>query len=181
MFEKFLTLIGMESSEKQQDKFFDDLRAAVAILLVAAAKSDDDFDDREYEFIAKSLAAKLQLQKARIGDLMTVAATEEDGRVLEDAVQLIKAEFSLEHRLQLLSLVWSVIEADNIVTDAESNFALKLREALDLSVEQALAARKRAEHVKVDGLKGFIEASDELAAATKQWLAERAAAASKQA
>ncbi len=147
-----------ESAPRLDDEGMQAVRIGIAFLLTAAARSDGTLGAKETDLISRILVNKLGLPASRINSLMHAAPTPQIENAINESISFMAQTYSVSQREKILALIWSVIVADGVVEDIEAAFASHVRTALGLSLEQGLRARKRAEFIKIDGFKEFIEA-----------------------
>jgi len=58
--------------------------------------------------------------------------------------QQINASFSIEHKLQLVEVLWQIVLADGVVDDYEANLMRRVAGLVYVTDQQAGVARKRA-------------------------------------
>ncbi len=145
-------------------------RLAVAVVLLESARVDDKLMDSERELIKKQLEHRFGISAAEASALEERAEHRESKEVIDRYTEVLTRELSVAQREFLLTLCWSVIAADHRIVDAESQFAVRLRQLLGLSIEQSLRARKAAEGLTIDGFKELIEASSHMHDAIKDQL-----------
>lgn len=151
-----------------QNVHTDNLRSAAAVILINAAKSDLQIDSKERLAIVDTIERHLALPRAKVTALLEQHEGSATSSKLNQFTQIIKKDFDLKQRTEILSWVWAVIAADGIATNEESSFAANLRNALGLSLEQAIQARKLAEHVELDGFKEPVEADQSVIDTTRK-------------
>ena len=120
-----------------------ELRAATTILLIEAAYGDTEYVWREHRTIVKGLEREFGLGKREILDLLRRANEIRPPVVkLADVTDVIRDRFTKEQRVEILRLVWQVIEADGSVEEWEEAFADHIAQAVELSAEEARAASR---------------------------------------
>ena len=118
-----------------------ELEAATAILLLEAAYGDSEYEWSEHRSLLKSLEDAFGLDKEETLNLLDRAEEIRPPIVkLKDVTDVIIDRFSEEQRVEVVSLIWKVIEADDIVEEWEESFATHVAEAVGLSNAQAKAA-----------------------------------------
>ncbi len=159
-----------ETDSKPLSAESEKLRANVAAILIQAAKADGNFGPAEHEALGKMMEEKLGFAKGKIVSLLN---TKLPLPALESTMQTMKSSLSAAEREQILTLVWSLIGADNAVAKKEGQFAVKLRTEMGLTMEQAFRARELAEGVTIDGFKEFVDTSPQVIAGTQEWVKKK--------
>lgn len=122
-----------------------ELEAATAILLLEAAYGDSEYEWSEHRTLLKGLEDAFGLDKQATLDLLDRAEEIRPPIVkLDDVTNVIVDRFSEEQRAEVVSLIWKVVEADDIVEEWEESFATHVARAVGLSAARAQAARERA-------------------------------------
>jgi uncharacterized tellurite resistance protein B-like protein len=126
-----------------------ELQIIALCALVAAARADEDFAGDELTQVVDGLTRRFNISDAEVGELISVAEL-----LVRDPVKtsslLTRANerFSPEQRIEILTMVWRVVASDRRASSKEARYAVELRRALDLTLEQsALAARKAEEEM----------------------------------
>ncbi len=149
MFEKIRQAFhGLEtlSVDREGRQVQDDLRLATAVLILEMAQVDGSYSIDEGQAMFRSLGREFALSNDSTHRLVALAQQNVRGREqIDEFVQIINDHFDDTQKQRILALVWKVISADGITSDRESAFAVRLREKLHLSMEQALRARRMAE------------------------------------
>jgi uncharacterized tellurite resistance protein B-like protein len=119
-----------------------ELQAATTILLIEAAFGDTQYIWREHRAIVRGLEREFGLGRKEIRDLLGRSNEIRPPVVkLADVTDVIRDRFSKEQRMEVLALLWRVIEADGAVEDWEEAFADHIGRAVGLSGKDARAAR----------------------------------------
>jgi uncharacterized tellurite resistance protein B-like protein len=63
---------------------------------------------------------------------------------LADVTDVLVDRFSEEQRAEVVSMIWKVVEADDVLEEWEESFANHIAKAVGLDAAQAKAARDRA-------------------------------------
>jgi uncharacterized tellurite resistance protein B-like protein len=119
-----------------------ELQAATAVLLIEAAYGDEEYVWREHRAIVKGLEREFGLGRKEVREVLARANEIRPPVVkLADVTDVIRDRFTREQRGEVLRLVWSVIEADDVVEEWEESFGDHVAGAVGLSGEEARAAR----------------------------------------
>ena len=145
MFENILGFFTGKSSlevDKDGTPTSRDLQVAAVVLLVEVAHADNKFEGSELDAIVKAMNDEFDLTPEDTGELLEIAQClrEESGRI-DEFVEVINANFDESQRQKLLSMVWKVIGADEVVEESEASSAAKIRKRLKLTLEQAMRAQ----------------------------------------
>ena len=123
----------------------DALHVAAAALMVRAAQIDGDIDAHEQELIQKMIGPNFGLDAGEAETLLTQAHEAlESANDLFQFTQQINASFSIDHKLQLVEVLWQIVLADGVVDDYEANLMRRVAGLVYITDQQAGAARKRA-------------------------------------
>ena len=123
----------------------DRLKLAACALLLEMAHADDEFTDAERQHIERSMAAHLDLEPARVQELIALAEQERREAVdLHQFTSLILGHYDEGQRLVLAELLWRVVYADGQVSKHEDYLFQKLNRLLELRPGFLAEARRRA-------------------------------------
>ncbi len=125
------------------------LHLAVATLLHEATRVDLDSDPAEHAAAMRALAELFGLD-ARTCEALLAQAREKAGRLTSyfAQVSVIKREFSLERRVQLIEHLWRIAYAHGRLDQYEDHFVRKIAHLLYVPNTQAMLARARARPAK---------------------------------
>jgi len=123
----------------------DALHVAAAALMLRAAQIDGDIDAHEEALIKRLLGPHFGLDADEAQTLLTHAHEAiESANDLFQFTQQINASFSIEHKLQLVEVLWQIVLADGVVDDYEANLMRRVAGLVYVTDQQAGVARKRA-------------------------------------
>jgi len=123
----------------------DALHVAAAALMLRAAQIDGDIDAHEEALIKRLLGPHFGLDADEAQTLLTQAHEAiESANDLFQFTQQINASFSIEHKLQLVEVLWQIVLADGVVDDYEANLMRRVAGLVYVTDQQAGVARKRA-------------------------------------
>ena len=118
------------------------LQAAVVALLLLMAGSDGEIVEEEIETIFASIKRQFKLSDEQARDLLQRSDAQCLGAdEIDEFVQLINTQMNDEQRVQVMSLVWKVVLADEQVRAEECGFMKDLQDFLHLSDEQVERAK----------------------------------------
>lgn len=122
-----------------------EVQAATAILLLEAAHGDEEYVWREHRAIVRGLERGFGIGRAETLRLLGRAEEIRPPVVkLADVTEVIVDRYTLEQRRSIVTLVWKVIDADDVVEEWEGIFADHVAMAVGLSPEEAQRAREEA-------------------------------------
>ena len=122
-----------------------EVQAATAILLLEAAHGDEEYVWREHQAILRGLERGFAIGRAETRRLLERAEEIRPPVVkLADVTQVIADRCTREQRRSIVTLLWKVVDADDIVQEWEQAFADHVAEAVGLSREEAELARREA-------------------------------------
>ena len=123
----------------------DDTHLAAAVLLAYAAMVDGEFDANEADLLHRVGGSYFGLNDEEVDDLFDHAqAAAEASTDLYHWTSKINAQFSEEHKLQLMELLWRVVDADGTVTDYEASLLRRIAGLIYVSDKESALARQRA-------------------------------------
>jgi uncharacterized tellurite resistance protein B-like protein len=123
-----------------------EMRATIAVLLLEAAYGDEQYAWREERAILDGLERSFGIGHREAQDLVGRAGEIRPPVVLlSDLTEVIVDRYDEDQRMDLVTLLWGVIEADHVVDEWEKVFADHVARAVGLSVSQAREARMRAQ------------------------------------
>ncbi|MBX7144201.1 MAG: TerB family tellurite resistance protein [Oligoflexia bacterium] len=151
MLKKLLQVFGGKKSDSLKlDKVGNslslDLQTAIAVILVEVASADKGIDPKEADAVCALMQEELGLPEDELPALIqtAISARKEQGKI-DSFVKSINESFHDGQRQRLFGLLWKVVIADGKVEKFEQRFAVQMRNRLQLSEEQAEAARRLAE------------------------------------
>lgn len=138
-----VTKLDLEREGAPTDK---DLQIAASVVLLSIAHADNMVAPEEIESIIQSAQQQFGINRAAAIDLLTVSdLCKKAPSKIDEFVQVINDNLNTEEKVLLLSQAWKIICADGQVLPSETAFAARLRERLQLSMEQAIRARTLSE------------------------------------
>ena len=124
--------------------------AMVVTLLEAASAGVGGAVPEELMKLSGQLFAQFGLSGGNLGHLLEVAALlQKEPEKRKKLFASIKEQFSHEQRVELLSIVWRIFMVDKKIEPSEGQKGVEICQALGLSMEAAVATRKRAEEVEL--------------------------------
>jgi uncharacterized tellurite resistance protein B-like protein len=124
--------------------------AMVVTLLEAAGAGAGGVQPEELMKLSGQLFAQFGLSDGELGHLLEVAALlRKEPEKSKKLLLTIREQFSYDQRVELLSIVWRIFMVDKKIESCEGQKAVEIRQALGLTMEAAVAARKRAEEVEL--------------------------------
>src|SRR5438445_347025 len=122
----------------------DETQLAAAALLIEAAHIDDQVDPRERAVIDRILERRFKLSPAAARQLVVAAeqASERSTQLFRFA-RIINDRFSLEQRIELMEMLWEVVQADGTVDALEDTLLRRIGGLLYVPDRERGAARQR--------------------------------------
>lgn len=143
--QEFLGNRGRLATDKSGKPSDVEVEAATAILLLEAAYGDSEYEWSEHRSLLTSLENAFGLDKQETLNLLDRAEEIRPPIVkLQDVTDVIADRFSEEQRAQVVSMIWRVIDADDVLEEWEESFANHVAKAVGLSAEAASEVRRRA-------------------------------------
>ena len=127
-----------------------ELQIAVAIVLLETAFGDEECTKDEYRELISALSYEFGFSKGEVKSLLEEANEERFSKLeITPFLKQLRENLSEPQRVEVLSLVWRVIDADGQIEAFEKAFAEWLVPSFNLSKDQGEAARLRAlEYIK---------------------------------
>ena len=142
----FLAESGILSENAHGAALSHDAQLAVAVIVVRAAYCDNRFASEEREEILNDLGYEFGMERRDVENLIEEAR---DLQKLESwmssYIEDIRENFDIDQRIEVLSVVWRVMEADGMVDEADEEFVESLELRLGLSAEEGEEAQRRAQ------------------------------------
>ena len=122
----------------------DEVQLAAAALLIEAAHIDDQLDPRERAVIDRILERRFKLSAAAARQLVAVAEqANQRSTQLFRFTSVINDRFSLEQRIELMEMLWEVVQADGVVDALEDTLLRRIGGLLYVPDRERGAARQR--------------------------------------
>ncbi len=136
------TTLEVDKSGEPSSK---DLQIASAVLLLEMAGSDKDYAPEEVKACFQVLEQQFNIEDTETLEIFETAEKmrEEQGKI-DQFVATINEAFNDKQKQLLMAMIWKVIVADEVVEHFEQRFATQLRTRLQLTREQAEAAKNLA-------------------------------------
>lgn len=127
-----------------------DVQIATTILLLEMAGSDEEYAPEEVQAIFGLLQRQFKVTEDDVVDLLEVAdQLRAERQKIDEFVNTVNQRFTAAQKQQVLAMIWAVVFADGKVERFEERFAKQIKTRLQLTDEQAEAARKSAQAGKV--------------------------------
>ncbi len=122
-----------------------DLQIATGVLLLNMAGSDEDYAPEEVRSIYAAMEEQFGINNNETLQVLEEAdkLRQQEGK-LDEFVAVVNKHFDDQQRQLILSMIWRVIIADEMIEKYEQRFASELRQRLQLSREQAEMAKQMA-------------------------------------
>ena len=122
----------------------DRIQLATCVLLLEMAKSDDEFSDTEQDTIMALLRENFGLSDRLAAELLDLSNEKlEESTDLWQFTSLIKKDYSLEEKINVIETFWKVIYADGKLDPHEDYLIHKLSNLLGLGHKQLIDAKLR--------------------------------------
>ncbi len=123
-----------------------DAKLAVAALLIHLANIDGEVRPEEMAAVATALKGHFELDDTQIEELLEIA-----GRKSADAVDLYRftsviTRLEMEQRIQIISMMWSVVYADEENHELEDNLVWRVAELIGVSGRERTLLRAQMKH-----------------------------------
>lgn len=124
----------------------DEMRVAYAALLVHAAAIDGAISDSELGKLKGLLKQRFDLDDNAAADLIARATAADERAVdLYHFTRLLNERLDETGRLRLIETMWTVVYADGVLSDYESNLIWRVADLLGVSQTERVALRQRVE------------------------------------
>ena len=124
----------------------EDLRLAAAALLVHAMVVDGKVDEREQKVLHSALEGGFKLDRQQADDLILQATDrEKETPDFHAFTGELRARLNHETRMEILGMLWQVVNADGVVDESEGSFILRAAQALGISLNDWANLRKQLE------------------------------------
>jgi uncharacterized tellurite resistance protein B-like protein len=122
-----------------------EVKAAAAVLLLEAAHGDETYPWKEERALVRGLEHAFGIGRREAHDLIGRAEEIRPPVVrLDDVTEVLATRLSAPQRERVLTLLWQVIDADEVLEPWEAAFAEHATRALGLTQQQGEEARSRA-------------------------------------
>ena len=123
---------GADSGEAGHDP--EDLQLAVAVLLIEAAVLEENYSAAERDLIEDLLAKRFDLADEQRSSLMELATqTQSDSVELHRFTNVVKDNYGLQERAEIIEMLWEVVYADGVVHDYEAYLLRKIAGLIHVS------------------------------------------------
>lgn len=121
----------LSRSEKGQPLEANEKAIATAALLVHAIAIDGTITETESEHLAALLASHFALSPAEVNHLLTLAEQKEREAVdIYRFTSVLRDGLSLDDKREIITMMWSVVYADGVLTPLEDNLVWRTAELL---------------------------------------------------
>jgi len=134
----FTTELATDNNENDHCK----IQLAAAALLIELSRADFQRAPEEQQAIETALQKSFKLSDEQLAKLIDLAEQENrDATSLYQFTNLIKDEYSLEQRFQLVKMLWQVAMADGELSKYEDHLIRKIAELIYLPHSQFIQAK----------------------------------------
>ena len=126
----------------------EEAKIAIAVVLLEIACGDGELHEKEASLIHSILIRELGIEGYEAEEMVNYATrVSKNGSEFEDCITAINEAYNDEQKRYILTLLWKVVYADNIVKEFEMVLAEHVRSQLGLSEEDGEQSRKDAERI----------------------------------
>lgn len=119
-----------------------EVQAATALLLLEAAHGDEEYAWHEHRAIVKGLRRAFGLGRSDVRRLLERAEEIRPPMVrLADITEVVRERYDEAQRLEIVRLLWRVVEADGSVQEWENAFTTHVAETLGIPEASVQATR----------------------------------------
>lgn len=138
--------IAIERAVQSKDATYTDkVQVATCALLLEMAHADNEFSTEEKEQIIKTIKRHFSLSKEATDKLIELSERERKASIdLWQFAQLIRNNYSVEQKMELIKLIWKVIYVDGVLDKHEDYLVHKLAKLLGLDHKQLIYAKMEA-------------------------------------
>lgn len=141
---RLFVAVGAKPPASSETGGHDELHIAAAALLAEVALSDSTFDDKERAAVESLVRTRFALSKTGARSLIDAAERKaRDSTHLLRFTRIIKDNFSLDERVELIEMIWEVVYADGELHDYEDSLLRRIAGLIYVSDRDRGAARKR--------------------------------------
>ncbi|MCI5045506.1 MAG: TerB family tellurite resistance protein [Aquisalinus sp.] len=146
MLDRILKKLAGQPKQAETDDSTDPGQLAYTALLVEAARIDENYTDAEAALIDRLIMKEFAIDAEAATSLRTEAE-----KAQEEAVDIyrfssvVKNEFSVEEKIELLEGMWEIILSDNESDKYEEMIVRRLIGLIYISDQDSAKARKRVE------------------------------------
>jgi len=120
-----------------------DPKLAVAALLIHLTNIDGQVTPEETAAVAAALKDHFDLSEAQIEQLMKIARQKDADAVDFYQFTSIITRLEMEQRIQIISMMWSVVYADHENHELEDNMVWRVAELIGVSARERTTLRAR--------------------------------------
>ncbi|MDQ7837184.1 MAG: TerB family tellurite resistance protein [Thermodesulfobacteriota bacterium] len=133
--------IGSEVQSKDA-AYTDKVQVATCALLLEMACADNEFSTDEEEHIIETVKRHFSLPEKATDKLIELSERERKASIdLWQFARLIRNNYSVEQKMELIKLIWKVIYVDGILDKHEDYLVHKLAKLLGLDHKQLIDAK----------------------------------------
>lgn len=134
MLNKLIAFFNNELQVESEENKAEQIQQACAVLLIEVSKADYEECDNERETIRASLSAWFDLSDAKLAELIQLGEEQSKESIsMYPFVKLINENYQYEQRVELLSKMWKVAYADNVISKYEDFIIRKIADLLHIS------------------------------------------------
>ena len=134
MLNKLIAFFNNELQVESEENKAEQIQQACAVLLIEVSKADYEECDNEREAIRASLSAWFDLPDTKLAELIQLGEEQSKESIsMYPFVKLINENYQYEQRVELLSKMWQVAYADNVISKYEDFIIRKIADLLHIS------------------------------------------------
>ncbi len=135
---------GLLAIDAEGEASSHELLLAVAVIVVRAAYTDARFAPEEREETLNDLSKLFGMEERDVEVLIKEARSQQGfDSWIASYLERIHDDFDVDQRIEVLALVWRIVEADGLIDSREDAFLDSLQLSLGLSSAEADEAQRR--------------------------------------
>lgn len=135
--------MAMESKVQSKDTaHISKLQVATCALLLEMAQADNEFSTEEKKHILETMEEHFSLSRKAADELIELSEKERKESIdLWQFAQLIRNNYSVEQKIEVMEIIWKVIYVDGTLDKHEDYLVHKLAKLLGLDHKQLIDAK----------------------------------------
>lgn len=127
----------------------EEAKIATAVVLLEIACDNGNIPEKESSLIYSILKRELALKEYEAEELINYASKVANGSEFDRCIKTINECYSDDQKRYILTLLWKIAFADNVVKDFELVITDHVRTQLGLSLEDSEQSKKEAQRIAV--------------------------------
>ena len=122
-----------------------DIQISCAALMLCMTSADGNTDNSELQSILDLMKKEFSLEDVEevVGIIEAADIVRQDCQRIDQVCSVINQSFSVEQKQKVMTMIWTIVQADGVTERSEAQFATSVRTKLGLSMEQAAAAQAK--------------------------------------